>query len=72
VKFYLIAFLLLSIAAGGGFWPGHGLERIQFTNECITVGNFTDWDYGTDKRRRFVFREAPVESQPSVEEKVKL
>ena len=72
MKFYLIAFLLLSIAAGGGFWLGNGLERVQFTNECITVGNFTVWDYGTDKRRRFVCREAPVDSQPPADDKVTL
>ena len=72
MKFYLIAFLLLSLAAGVGFWLGHGLGRLQFTNECITVGNFTVWDYGTDKRRRFVCREAPVESQPPAEDKVTL
>ena len=72
MKFYLIAFLILSLAAGGGFWLGHGLGRLQFTNECTTVGNFTEWVYGTDKRGRFVCREAPVESQPFVEEQVKL
>jgi hypothetical protein len=72
VKFYIIAFALLSIAAGGGFWLGHGLGRNQFTNECITVGNFTVWDYGTDKRRRFVCTEAPWESKPLVDDKVKL
>ena len=72
MKFYLIAFVLLSIAAGGGFWLGHGLGRNQFTNECITVGNFTVWDYGTDKRRRFVCTEAPMGSEPRSEDKVKL
>ncbi len=72
MKFYLIAFALLSIAAGGGLWLGHGLGRNQFTNECITVGNFTVWDYGTDKRRRFVCTETPMESKPRIDDKVKL
>jgi hypothetical protein len=72
VKFYFIALVLLSVVAGGGFWLGHGLGRNQFANECITVGNFTVWDYGTDKRRRFVCTEAPMESKPLVDDKVKL
>jgi hypothetical protein len=72
VKFYLVILVILSIAAGGGFWLGHGIGRNQFTNECITVGNFIVWDYGTDKRRRFVCTEAPIESKPITDDKVKL
>ena len=72
MKFYLIAFVILSIAAGGGFWLGYGEGRNQFANECITVGNFIVWDYGADKQRSFVCNEAPMHSKPQNSDKVQL
>jgi hypothetical protein len=59
--------MFLTLAACGGFFLGWGEGRNKFVNECITVGNFTVWDYGLDKQRRFVCTEASVENAPEPE-----
>lgn len=67
MKFYLIAGTLFAIVAGGDYYLGYGEGRNEFVNECITIGNFTAWDCGQDRRRRFICIEAPVDALPEPE-----
>jgi hypothetical protein len=69
-KFLLIAGALLALAAGGGFFLGWGEGRNKFANECITVGNFTVWDHGHDRRRRFACKEAQADTHSESEAKI--
>ena len=67
MKFYLIAGTLAAILFWGGYVIGWGQGRTEFANECITIGNFTVFDYRTDKQRRFKCIEVLFEQAPSVD-----
>lgn len=67
VKFCLIARIFDAILFEAGFFLGWGQSRTKFANECITIGNFTVFDYGTDKHRKFKCTEVPFEEEPTVD-----
>ena len=68
MKFYLIAGTFAVILLCGGFYLGWSEGREKFANECIAIGNFTVFDYGNERHRRFKCTEVPYETPPPVKD----